>query len=219
MAWLWLPIVLAAGASHAQSISGIVYDPTGGVVTGTRVMRMQDYVKAQESKSTPSGEFSFAALKPGMYQLQIKQPMFSLFQTTVMLEGDEQARVYAVLPLARSFEEVQINAHLPAGTRKSVAAEPAIRAGGRVEPTKALQPPRPAYPPGAAARGLEGSVVLFATIKTDGSVAEAIVLKSPDQELTDEAMRAVRKCRYQPMKLNGQPVETQMAIVFNFRLQ
>jgi TonB family protein len=213
------PIILAAGTCHAQSISGIVYDPTGGVVSGARVMLMQDYVKVQETKSAPSGEFSFTALKPGMYQLQIKQRMFSLFQITVMLEGNEQARVYAVLPLARVFEEVQTNAQLPAGTQKGAAAEPASRAGGRVEPAKALEPPRPAYPPGAAARGLEGSVALFATIKTDGSVSDVVVLKSPDQALAEEAIPAVKKSRYQPMKLNGRPVETQMTIVFNFRLQ
>jgi protein TonB len=114
---------------------------------------------------------------------------------------------------------MRINGQLPAGTQKAVAAEPASRAGGSVEPAKALEPPRPAYPPDAAARGVEGSVALFATIKTDGSVSDVVVLKSPDRALGEEAVRSVKKCRYQPMKLNGRAVETQMTMVFNFCLQ
>jgi outer membrane biosynthesis protein TonB len=35
--------------------------------------------------------------------------------------------------------------------------------------------------------------------------------------LTDAAMKAVKKCRYQPMLMNGKPVEvdTHISVVFN----
>jgi TonB family protein len=210
---------LFAGASRAQSISGIVYDPTGGVVVGARVMVMQDYVKKQESKSGERGEFSFAGLQAGMYQLQIKQPRFSIFQQTVQLEPGQGVRVYAVLAPARVVEELEISSELPDGVRKAAPNETAVRKGGKVQPPQILAPLRPAYPRGAASRGLQGTVVLFATVRTDGSVGEVVVMKSPDKELAQEAVRVLKTARYQPCRLNGQPVENQMTAVFYFRLR
>ena len=139
----WLSIVVTIGTSHAQSISGTVYDPDGGVVAGARVMLMQDYVKMQETKSGETGAFGFADLKTGMYQVQIKQPRFSIFQQTVDLPPAEQARVYAVLSFARVVEEFQISTGRAAGAPNNRAAEHAIRAGGKVQPPRMLEVPRP----------------------------------------------------------------------------
>ena len=214
-----LMILLTAGASRAESVSGIVYDPTGGVVVGARVMVMEDYVKQQESKSDGRGEFSFAGLHAGMYQVQIKQPRFSIFQQTVQIEAGQAVRVYAVLSPARVVEEMDITGELPEGVRKAALGETAIRKGGDVQPPQAQAPLRPAYPRGAASRGLEGTVVLLATIRADGSVGDVAVMQSSDKELEQEAVRAVKAARYQACRLNGQPVENQITAVFHFRLR
>jgi TonB family protein len=182
-------------------------------------MLMQDYVKMQETKSGQTGAFAFADLKPGMYQVQIKQPLLSIFQQTIDLQPAEQARVYAVLSLARVVEEFQISTGRAAGASNNRAAEQAIRAGGKVQPPKMLEVPRPAYPPAAASGGLEGPVVLLATIKLDGSVGDVIVLQAVHPELEQEAIRALKKCRYQPAELDGHSVENQLTVAFNFRLQ
>lgn len=219
LATVLIALFLSAGTVYAQSISGIVYDWSGGIVARARVMLMQDYVKMQEMKSSPRGEFSFSGLKPGLYQLQVKQPLFSLFQATVGLEEKTAARIYAVLPPVRLAEEVTIHGSLPAGSQKVPLVEREPRTGGKVEPPEPLSPMRPAYPPGAASRGVEGSVVLFATIKNDGNVDNIVVMESADPELQDEAIRTLKGCRYQPAKLNGQLVDTQMTIAFNFNLK
>jgi TonB family protein len=219
--WAW-PVVIALLvplSCMAQSISGVVYDPDGGLVPNARVMLMQDYVKQKEIKSGETGEFAFTGLRPGIYQLQVKQERLSLFQQTVML-GAESERVYVVLPLARESESVQIHAHPASGVRKSErSVSKAIRLGGKVEPAQPLQPLRPAYPAGAVARGVEGSVVLYATIHTDGAVSDPIVLESPDPDLEKEALQTVSKLRYQPMKLNGHPVQCQVTIILDFKLE
>jgi TonB family protein len=212
-------LALGAGYSRAQSINGRVYDPTGGVVRNARVMLMQDYVKVQEIRSGDAGEFSFTGLQPGMYQVQIKHPMMSLFQKTVILK-DAPERVYAVLPLAHAEDSVEINAQLPPGVQRGAAAAiKATRAGGRIEPAKLLVFRPPAFPAGTVSRGVEGAVVLIATMKVDGILSEALVLESPDYELEQAALESVKKWRYQPMKLNGQPVEGQITIILSFRLQ
>ena len=219
LATICIALFLSAGTVYAQTISGIVFDWSGGIVAGARVMLMQDYVKMQEMKSSPKGEFSFSGLKPGLYQLQVKQPLFSLFQATVGLEEKNAAHVYAVLPPVRLAEELTIMGSLPAGTQKASPADREPRTGGKMEPPEPISPMRPAYPPGATSRGVEGSVVLFATIKTGGNVDNVVVMESADAELQDEAIRTLKGCRYQPAKLNGQLVDTQMTIAFNFRLQ
>ena len=91
--------------------------------------------------------------------------------------------------------------------------------GGKVEPAKPLQPLRPAYPASAVARGVEGSVVLYATIRTDGAVSDPIVLESPDPDLEKEALQTAWTLRYQPMKLNGHPVQCQVTIILDFKLE
>ena len=122
---------------------------------------MQDYVKQKESRSGEAGEFAFTGLQPGMYQLQVKQERFSLFQQSVIL-GSESERVYPVLPLARESEAVRISGRPASGSRKpEKPLSKESRSGGRVEPAKLLQPLRPAYPAGALARGVEGSVGLI----------------------------------------------------------
>jgi len=214
-----LLIFFSAGKSHAEGISGIVYDPTGGVVVGARVMVMKDYVKKKESKSDGRGEFSFAGLKAGMYQVQIKQPNFSIFQQTVELKSGQAVRVHAVLSPARVVEEMDITGELPEGVHKAAQGEIAVSKGGEVKPPQATSPLRPAYPRGAAGRGLEGTVVLLATIHADGSVGDVAVMESPDKELEQEAVRAMKAARYQACRLNGQPLENQMTAVFHFRLR
>jgi len=212
-------VLLFALSCSGQNISGVVYDPDGFAVPNARVMLMRDYVKQTESRSGEAGEFAFTGLSPGMYQLQVKQERFSLFQQTVIL-GAESERVYPVLPLARESEAVRINGRAASGSRKpEKPLSNALRLGGRVEPAKLLQPLRPAYPAGAVARGVEGSVVLYATINTTGAVSDLIVLESPDSELEGEALRTARTLVYQPMKLNGHPVPCQVTILFDFKLE
>jgi TonB family protein len=200
-----------------QSISGVVYDPDGYVVQNARVLLMRDYSKLKETRSGEAGEFAFSDLVPGMYQLQVKQERLSLFQQTVLVTKEEM-RVYAVLPLARETESVQISARLGDRVRKSDRiASKASHWSGQVEPAVMLQPLRPAYPPSAIARGAEGTVVLYATINTDGAVSDPIVLESADPDLEKEALQATRKLLYQPMKLNGHPVPCQVTIILDFR--
>lgn len=155
-----------------------------------------------------------------MYQVQAKQERLSLAQQTVTLKANEEKRVYLVLSLAHMTDSVQVGAQLGSSVHRTAqSTSRARRAGGRVEPARLLVPLRPSYPAGAAARGVEGSVVLYARIRADGSLSDSIVLVSPDPELEKEASRAAANLRYQPMKLNDHPVDCRVIISFDFRLQ
>jgi TonB family protein len=74
----------------------------------------------------------------------------------------------------------------------------------------------PAYPLGAQAAGISGTVVLEARIGKDGRVSELKVVSGPP-ELRQAAMDAVRTWKYKPYLLNGEVVEvrTQVNVVFH----
>jgi len=75
----------------------------------------------------------------------------------------------------------------------------------------------PVYPPTALRLRLEGAVQLMATISKAGDITQIQVL-SGDQQLTQAAIDAVKRWKYKPYLLNGEPVEIQTQVTINFRL-
>ena len=90
--------------------------------------------------------------------------------------------------------------------------------GGNVQPLKLLRSRPPAYPERAREAGIEGVVLIRAVILTDGTPSSLVLLNSPDQDLGQAALEAVRQWRYQPVLLNGAPIEAIATITVNFRL-
>ena len=91
----------------------------------------------------------------------------------------------------------------------------AVRVGGNIRPPVKIVDARPVYPEDARAAGVEGVVTIDIRIGVDGSVVDATVLRSIPQ-LDDAAVTAVRRWRYTPTLLNGQPIEILMTVTINF---
>lgn len=91
-----------------------------------------------------------------------------------------------------------------------------IRVGGAVMAQKLVHQVLPDYPGAAKKKHLAGSVLLRVVVSRDGSV-ETVDFISGLDELKDASMRAVKKWRYRPTLLNGQPVEveTKVEVVFS----
>ena len=81
----------------------------------------------------------------------------------------------------------------------------------------ALQRVNPIYPPLARNQGIEGNVILDATIAQDGSVPKVKVVSGPPS-LADAATRAVRQWRFSPAMLNGKPVEVEQRVTIVFKM-
>lgn len=75
----------------------------------------------------------------------------------------------------------------------------------------------PVYPELARTARVQGSVVLFATISTAGTIQNLRVL-SGHPMLVAAAIEAVRQWRYRPYILNGNPIEVETEITVNFTL-
>jgi len=80
-----------------------------------------------------------------------------------------------------------------------------------------LSPIRPVYPPIAKAAGVSGTVVVEAIISKAGTIESLYAVSGPEV-LRVAALDAIRAARYQPYRLNGEPIEIQTTITVNFRL-
>jgi protein TonB len=98
-----------------------------------------------------------------------------------------------------------------------VRREP-VRPGGDIRVPQKIFNVTPIYPAIAASSGVEGVVILEATISETGAVENVRVLKA--HPLLDRAaVDAVRQWRYTPTRLNGMPVPVVMAVTVRFTLQ
>jgi protein TonB len=79
----------------------------------------------------------------------------------------------------------------------------------------------PQYPMRAAERGIQGWVELGFTISVAGTVKDPVVLAShPGSIFNKEALRAIRKWKYNPKIVNGEPVErTGLKVRLKFELE
>jgi protein TonB len=100
----------------------------------------------------------------------------------------------------------------------SIAAPPTrVTVSQGVSQGMLLRQAKPAYPPLARERHLEGAVILKAVIGRDGVVRDLKGVSGP-AVLVQSAISAVRQWRYRPYLLNGKPVEVQTMITVFFKL-
>jgi TonB family protein len=91
-----------------------------------------------------------------------------------------------------------------------------IKVGGQVKEPRLLASTLPIYPALAKQSNTEGDVVIKATIDKNGRVAHMVVVSGPIA-LRQAAIEALGRWKYEPSKLNGQPVDVQMLITIKFR--
>jgi protein TonB len=75
----------------------------------------------------------------------------------------------------------------------------------------------PDYPREARERGIQGDVLLQATIDTKGNLTNLKVVQG-DPILVKAAIDAVKKWRYRPFILKGEPVDVDTTIKIQFHL-
>jgi len=86
----------------------------------------------------------------------------------------------------------------------------------RVVPAQLNHRVEPPYPDAARRLGVSGKVVMKATITKAGTVGSARWVSGNDM-FRDTTLAAVKQWRYKPASLNGQPVESDLEIVLQFK--
>ncbi len=210
-----LSALLGVALAQAQSIGGMVYDPSGGVVPGAliRIANLETGA-AQTATTSEYGSFEAAGVPAGKYRLDCEARGFRTARRYITVKPGETVKTTIVLELGAVHESVKVSAK---GTPAAFPPE-RVRAGGKVEPPKIIKMQRPSYPEAAKVRGAAGTVMLRAVILTNGSVGALTTTWSPDPDLTAAAVEAVKNWRYEPARLNGQPVEVETRIDIEFAL-
>ncbi len=104
------------------------------------------------------------------------------------------------------------------GASPGDSALPPPPVGGRVTPPELLSSVPPAYPLLAKKYKVEGDVTVQANIDASGNVVHMKVVSGPVL-LHQAAMDALRQWKYQPAKLNDQPVPMQIRVTIKFRIR
>jgi TonB family protein len=107
-----------------------------------------------------------------------------------------------------------------ASLEETPEAAPPVAPGTRsgIEEPRKIKDVPPIYPENAKRGGIQGLVLLEATVTPTGSVGVIRVLRG-DPALILAAVRAVAQWRYTPTRLDGRPVPVIMTVTVNFRLR
>jgi TonB family protein len=122
-----------------------------------------------------------------------------------------------------SMKKVSVNNSIqrshsqPSADQTSEPAQAAIRLGGNVASAKLIHQEVPVYRQEAKDNGIQGTVLLHAIIAKDGSI-RVLDLREGVCLLAGSALDAVKKWRFKPTMLNGNPIEVDTTISVVFKL-
>ncbi len=74
------------------------------------------------------------------------------------------------------------------------------------------------YTVAARDSGVQGTVILSAIFRADGTITDLNVIRGLPLGLNEEAMRAVSKIKFKPAIKDGVPVSVRMSMEFSFNL-
>ena len=95
--------------------------------------------------------------------------------------------------------------------------KPHLRVSSGVADSLKIHDAQPRYPIEAREQGIQGDVLLQATIDTKGNLVDIKVVQG-DPILVKAAVEAVNKWKYRPFILNGEPVDVDTTIKIQFHL-
>jgi TonB family protein len=90
-----------------------------------------------------------------------------------------------------------------------------VKVGGIVKEPRLLSRVLPDYPLVAKQAGIQGDVVVKTTIDAKGNPVNLQVVSGPAM-LRGPALAALRRWKYEPSTLNGQPIAVQMLVTIKF---
>jgi len=185
------------------------------------------YEQALTSQASEFPEHGNANIKViPVYRTASPQPTPSVDQHAVQgLEPSDQSQVSAVTADVYIPQSIQLP-QPGADVTHNASAKSMPSLLGELEPVTLsedsseallLQKVQPSYPAQALRAGLQGAVVLQASIARDGSIRD-LKLVQGSLLLGQAAYKAVKQWRYKPYLMNGKAMEAQTFVTVDFRL-
>jgi TonB family protein len=211
--------------SQPYITGGSEANPAAGANASPSAVSVQPAVAANATKApAPTATHSPAAVKqptPGVTSDMMSTALTS--RPTSSARGDEvQADQAPVLDTAATAAGTN---SLPGIAAPNAAAIPAptmqpegtLKIGGNVKAPKLINSVAPVYPLTARSSGVQGDVVIDTTIDKSGNVVRMHVVSGPAM-LRPSALESLKRWKYEPSRLDGEPVEVQMQVTIKFRL-
>jgi TonB family protein len=175
-----------------------------------------EHVSSQPAKHDETRDVAMPPVSAAPPPAPEAQPMVLASTPTKSPKGmDLDAVVPVKLPSAIPVEAAPAQIALPAMS-KDVPKLAAPMATVRI-PATLIKRVNPTYPPMAKNAHMQGVVELAVQITKDGSVAQVRRLTG-QPILAGAAIEAVKQWKYDPAKVNGQPVETETTVKLDFEL-
>src|SRR3989440_5498310 len=110
-----LSVAAVWSQSFLSSITGIVVDSTGAVISGAKVVATETRTGvAHETVSNNSGDYLVADLVPGRYSITITSPGFKELRSgEIILTGNQVQRFDGRLDVGATSETVEVSAGAP----------------------------------------------------------------------------------------------------------
>ena len=115
------------------------------------------------------------------------------------LDGEEAPYLFLVVDSPKTGEEVQLDPD-------------------RFTPPRTVETPAPTYPEDARKEKVEGTVIVQAVIEKDGTVSAARVVKGLHPSLDRVSAETIRRWRFEPASLDGEPVAVHYHMTIRYRL-
>lgn len=195
------PAAEAPGDAAAQSSSPAV--DSGPKSRRPRNERPDSAIRQQPSVAIPSA--------------------FGALNTRPVVANHDAASAGAAPALTLNDAPMVPNGSLPAIAVPSPAAPASpkpvsnvpVRVGGKILPPRLISSVLPVYPEIARQAGVTGTIVIDTTIDQHGNVAKMRVISGPEL-LRQAAVSALRQWKYEPSRLNGQKISTEMIVSIQF---
>lgn len=224
--------LVAAAQMSPAVLTGSVVDASGAPTPGVTVTLASKTTAATFQVQTDvNGQFQFVPLPADEYTLGARLEGFKPLEDTVRLAG-KGARRDLKLEVGTLNESIHItggprqggvsggvsrvSVSVPSTLQRELANCKPAKVGGNLKAPIKLKDVRPDYAERLQAAGITGTVILTATIGTDGKVANVEVTRSVHPDLDAAAIDAVRQWEFDPPVLNCVPTEAQMTITLRF---
>jgi TonB family protein len=238
---LTAPIAGLSAQSTFVTVSGSVVDGTNRVLPNVTLMLTNTRSGAKHKvRSDHSGRFEFVGVPAGEYVLAAKELGFATFRDQLTVAGRNIDRniELQVGSLSETINVADRPGQKPSASQTEKAQKTNLRSeqmlqrgleqcrsngaglvGGNILPPRKLTDVKPAYPEPLKNAKVGGVVVLEALIGTDGVVQNVRALTSPDPDLENAAVEAVRQWQFSSTLLNCTPIEVRMRVTVNFMVQ
>ena len=166
--------------------------------------------------AAPTADMTPAEKRRSLSNLKLGRPRVTRLATNASGE-DSTLTIDSVAPIGDAIRG-NPSRDILANTAAQLPAVPEpIRVGGQVQQARLISSVSPAYPALARAIALQGDVTIDALIDATGKVVTMKRLSGP-VALQQAAMDALRQWKYEPARLDGQPVSTHLSVTIQFRL-